>query len=153
MTTTARNNARNVLDKRFATIRPIKQYAVPPKGWIRAIRDAMGMTRAQFADRLNMSAQGVSKLENSEANDTVRLNTLRKAAEALDCSLIYALVPNASLEEKVHTRMRKIALRALGRVSHTMALEDQSVRDDELENRIDRFMRESIRDKDLWNKT
>jgi len=153
MTTKMRKNARRALDKRFADMRPTKQYSVPPKGWIRAIRDALGMTSAQLATRLDMGTQqSISKVELSEANDTIRLNTLRKVAEALDYTLVYALVPNASLEEKVYGQVRKIALRELGRVSHTMALEDQSVSNDELEDRIDTFIQENLRDKDLWTK-
>ena len=153
MTTKIRKNARKALDKRFADMRPIERYSVPPKGWIRAIRDALGMTSAQLAKRLDMSTQGVSKVESSEANDTIRLNTLRKVAEALDCTLVYALVPNTSLEEKVHGQARKIALRELKRVSHTMALEDQGETNRELENRIEDYVRENLRDKDLWDKT
>jgi len=152
MTTKNRKNARRALDKRFAGMRPIERYSVPPKGWIRAIRDALGMTSTQLAARLDMSTQGVSKVESSEANDTIRLNTLHKVAEALDCTLVYALVPNAPLEEKVHGQARKIALRELKRVSHTMALEDQGETNREQESRIEDYIRDNLRDKDLWDK-
>jgi DNA-binding transcriptional regulator YiaG len=43
------------LDKRFAALRPLAKSARPPKGWLRAIRDALGMTTAQFASRLGVS--------------------------------------------------------------------------------------------------
>ncbi|PHS77576.1 MAG: transcriptional regulator [Robiginitomaculum sp.] len=153
MSTKIRKNARRALDQRFSDIRPIEQYSVPTKGWIRAIRDALGMTSAQLATRLDMSRQGVHKVEHSEANDTIRLNTLRKVAEALDCTLVYALVPNASLEEKVHGQARKIALRELSRVSHTMALEAQGETNRDIESRIEEYIRDNLRDKDLWGKT
>ncbi|MCF6276190.1 MAG: mobile mystery protein A [Robiginitomaculum sp.] len=153
MTTKIRKNARRALDKRFADMRPVERYSVPPKGWIRAIRDSLGMTSTQLAMRLDMSMQGVSKVESSEANDTIRLNTLRKVAEALDCTLVYALVPNASLEEKVHGQARKIALRELRRVSHTMALEAQDETNREQESRVEDYIRDNLRDKDLWDKT
>ncbi len=152
MTTKIRKNARRALDKRFADIRPIERYSAPPKGWIRAIRDALGMTSLQLAKRLNMSTQGVSKVESSEANDTIRLNTLRKVAEALDCTLVYALVPKVPLEDKVHEQARKVALRELKRVSHTMALEAQGETHRELEPRIEEYIRDNLRDKDLWDK-
>ena len=78
-------------------------YAVPPKGWIKAIREALGVTGVQFAKRLLVRPQSVDALEKSEANDSIKLEALRRAAEALDCTLVYALVPNTSLGEAVRT--------------------------------------------------
>lgn len=66
---------------------------MPSKGWIRAIREALGMSLRQMASRLGTSAPGARKLEESEANGTISLKSLRRAAEALDCIIIYALVP------------------------------------------------------------
>jgi predicted DNA-binding mobile mystery protein A len=64
-------------------------------------------------------------LEKSEAIGTISLQTLRRAAEALECTLVYALVPKTSLEDAVTKRARKIALHDLKRVAHTMKLEAQ----------------------------
>ncbi len=74
------------------------------------------MTGVQFARRLGIRPQSVAALEQSEVNGSIQLKTLRRAAEALDCTLVYALVPNASLEAAVRERARKIAMRDLGRV-------------------------------------
>jgi hypothetical protein len=71
-------------------------------------------------------------------------------AEALDCVVIYALVPKADLTEMVDQRAHEIALRALGRVSHSMALEDQQV-DRDLEARIQRYTANAITDRNLWD--
>jgi predicted DNA-binding mobile mystery protein A len=150
MTPDIRNRARQRLDMKFETIRPIDRIAMPPKGWIRAIRDALGMSLRQLADRLGSTAPGARKLEESEANGTISLKSLRRAAEALDCVVIYALVPKTSLTEMVDQRAREIALRALGRVSHSMALEDQEVNRD-LEARIQRYIASAITDRNLWD--
>lgn len=144
-----RNRARERLDSKLASIKPIERFAMPPKGWIRAIRDAIGMTGAQLGRRLGMTAQGVVSLERSEASGTIQLNTLRRAAEAMDCVLVYALVPKISLTEMVDRRARELALRALRRVSHSMALEDQQV-DRDLEKRIQTYIDTALRDRDLW---
>ncbi len=144
-----RNRARDRLDSKLESIKPIDRFSAPPKGWIRAIRDAIGMTSAQLGRRLGVTAQGVVSLERSEANGTIQLNTLRRAAEAMDCVLIYALVPKTSLADMVESRAREIALRALGRVSHSMALEDQQV-DRDLEKRIRTYIETALRDRDLW---
>lgn len=144
-----RNRARERLDSKLASIKPIDRFAMPPKGWVRAIRDAIGMTGRQLGRRLGMTAQAVVSLERSEASGKIQLNTLRRAAEAMDCVLVYALVPNTSLTEMVDRRARELALRALRRVSHSMALEDQQV-DRDLEKRIQTYIDTALRDRDLW---
>ena len=77
---------------------------------------------------------------------------MRKAAAALDCRLVYALVPNTSLEQMVSDRSRGIAARDLARITQTMALEDQAVSAKGFEEEIEAYVRDHIRDKDLWAK-
>src|SRR5271156_7078401 len=97
------------LDKRFATLRPLVKSPRPPKGWLRAVRDALGMTTAQFARRLGVSQPRIVELEQSEASGGVTLNTLQRAAEALGCRLVYALVPEQPLAETVRERAELVA--------------------------------------------
>lgn len=144
-----RIRARDRLDAKLAMIKPIDNFTAPPRGWIRAIRDAIGMTGAQLGRRLGMTAQGIVSLERSEANGKIQLNTLRRAGEAMDCVLVYALVPKTSLTEMVDRRARELALRTLRRVSHSMALEDQQV-DRDLEKRVQTYIETALRDRDLW---
>ncbi len=146
-----KTRARARLDARLATLKPENRYAVPPKGWVRAIRDALGMTGGQLGARLGVRPQSIQDLEASEAAGTIQLKSLRRAAEALDCTLVYALVPNTSLEDMVETRARAIARRDLGRVSHSMALENQGFSDVDLDERIKRYIDETLRERDLWN--
>ena len=149
MKATIRNRARDRLDKKFESLRPLDRFAMPPKGWIRAIRDAIGMTGAQLGRRVGNSPQGIVGLERSEAAGTIQLNTLRRAAEAMECVLVYAIVPKTSLADMVNRRAREIAQRALQRVSHSMALEDQQV-DRDMELRIQTYIETALRDRDLW---
>jgi predicted DNA-binding mobile mystery protein A len=115
------------LDKRFSALRPLVHSPRPPKGWLRAIRDALGMTTAQFARRLGVSQPRIIELEQSEESGGVTLNTLQRAAEALGCRFVYALVPEQPLEDTVRARAKLIAARQLDTVEHTMRLEDQAV--------------------------
>jgi predicted DNA-binding mobile mystery protein A len=117
------------LDKRFSGLRPLAKGARPPKGWLRAIRDALGMTTAQFARRLGVSQPRIIELEQSEVSGGVTLNTLQRAAEALGCRLVYVLIPEKPLTETVSERAELIAERQLKAVEQTMRLEDQSVKD------------------------
>ena len=150
MNDTIRQRARQRLDERLVALKPENRLTPPPKGWIRAIRDALGMTGPQFAARLSIKPQSVADIEKSEATGSIQLETLRRAAEALDCTLVYALVPKTSLEGAVQSRARRIAMKDLARVAHTMKLEDQGVDDAALEQRIAAYVRDVIKDRDLW---
>lgn len=145
-----RHKARQRLDERLLPLKPQDRFDVPPKGWIRAVRDALGMTGVQLAKRLKISPQSVVALEKSEKNGAIKVETLRRAAEALGCTLVYALVPNTSLERAVSDRARKLAMRDLGRVAHTMKLEAQGTGDADLEARIEAYIRDNVSDRDLW---
>ncbi|WP_416832773.1 MAG: mobile mystery protein A [Erythrobacter sp.] len=119
--------ARKHLETRLAPLRNRPELARPPRGWIRAIRDAYGMTTRQLAKRLGKSQSVIVEMEKGEARDSLTLGSLRQAAEALDCTLVYALVPNAPIEELRRMRARQIAAQRIERPSHSMALENQSL--------------------------
>jgi predicted DNA-binding mobile mystery protein A len=121
------NDTLRHLDKRFAALRPLAGSPRPTKGWLRAVRDALGMTTAQYARRLGVSQPRIIELEQSEAGGGVTLNTLQRAAEALGCRLVYALVPERPLGDTLHERAESVAARQLAAVEHSMRLEDQAV--------------------------
>ena len=105
----------------------------PPRGWVKAIREALGMTTAQLAARIGVSQPRITQLEKAETNGAVTLNTLRQAAEGLDCTLMYVLVPNASLDEIVRHQAEKVAALQLARTNQTMRLENQALHRSDLE--------------------
>lgn len=144
--------ARLRLDERLMRLKPVEQLRVPPQGWIRAIREALGMSGVQFAKRLGVSPQSAHTLERSEANGSIKLETLRKAAEALDCTLVYALVPNTNLVETVDRRARALAKAELNRVSHSMNLEAQGVAGTDSEQQIEDYIRTHLNQRDLWQR-
>lgn len=145
--------ARKHLDRQLASDRDRLMLARPPRGWIRAIRDALGMSTAQLAARLGVSQPRVVDIERRETQDAITLSTLRKAAEALDCTLVYALVPNRSLDETVRERAGKLADARLGRVHHTMRLEDQALGPDDLASERERLVEDLLRGdpRRLWD--
>lgn len=143
--------ARRSLDRVLAPFRKLPRRA-PPRGWIRALRDALGMTAEQLGDRMGITQPSVQRLELSEAEGTIQLSSLRRAAEALDCEVFYALVPRRSLRETYDAAARAVARRELGRVGHSMALEDQAVGDDEDEERLRRFIAEELDPRELWGR-
>lgn len=145
-----RKVARQHLDTRLGALKPLNQYAVPIKGWVRAIRDALGMTAVQLAGRMGIRPPSVADMEKSEVHGTIQLKTLRKAAESLDCVLVYALVPRSTLEENVNARARELALDEMSRIGHTMDLEAQGLPQAEREAQVEAYIREHLRERDLW---
>lgn len=122
----SRDTSVRSLEARLQPLRPAEQWAPPPRGWIRAIRDALGITTAQLARRLRVSQPRIVALEKAEAQGVASLDTLAKAARALDCTLVYVLVPNRPLEEVVRARAESVAAAHLRAARHSMLLEDQS---------------------------
>ena len=121
--------ARRHLDARVNKQTSVERLTRPPRGWIKALREALGMSTAQLARRMKISQPGVVMLEQSEALGTIKLETLQRAATAINCQLVYALVPNESLETMVRERVHLIARQHLGTVEHSMRLENQQVED------------------------
>lgn len=119
--------ARKHLDQRLAQLRQAEGLARPPRGWLRAIRDALGMTTAQLARRIHVDQSRITRLEQAEVEGSVTLKTLRQAAEGLGCTLVYALVPTRPLEDMLQERAGEIADRQLARTHHTMKLENQAL--------------------------
>src|SRR6202789_2452723 len=137
--------SRYQLDERFRELGPAKRHTPPVRGWIKALREALGMSTAQLAKRLGIRQPSLVALEQSEAKGTIELATLRRVAEALDCTLVYALVPNKPLETTIRDRARAFARRRRGPVEHSMLLEDQKVkaRAKDIEDRLDEIVRET----------
>jgi predicted DNA-binding mobile mystery protein A len=119
--------ARQQLDLRLAAVRGLNLAQLPHRGWIRAIRDALGMTAAQLAKRMGVKQSTVSEYEKGETARTITLETLERAAAALGCRLVYVLVPERSLESLIRERAQLVARNQLQRVANTMRLEDQQI--------------------------
>ena len=105
----------------------------PPAGWLKTIREALGMTATHQAKTLGVTTSTVTRLETSEADDTISLATLRRAAEALGCELQYALVPKQSLADTLEARATSLARQQMAAISHSMALEAQATSSETVE--------------------
>lgn len=128
MRTDFRNLRLRQLDRSLESYRAARLVPRPPYGWIRALRQGLGVSSGELARRMGTSRQLPLQLEKSEADDRITLRSLRAIANALDCDLVYALVPRAnSLQESMESRaLSEAKARVLG-VEHSMALEDQAV--------------------------
>lgn len=140
-------SARQALERDLARHRA-HPTAPPPRGWVRAIRDALGMSTRELGARLGITSSSVSKLEANEASGAITLETLRRAAAALGCRLEYTLVPERPLDGMVMEQARRKARALLDPVSHSMALEDQRV---EMDDQIEELARDLVDRRGLWS--
>src|ERR1700722_11596965 len=114
------------LDRALAPLRSL-QLPRPLKGWIRAIREGLGVSSGELAERMQMNRSLVVQQEKAEAEDRITLKSLRAYANALDCDLVYGFIPRAdTLQELVDARARVAAKANVRGVEHTMALENQA---------------------------
>ena len=118
--------ARKQIERKLSPLRFI-ELSPPSRGWIRALRDALGMTGAQLAARLHVVPSRITALEKAEVAGSASLKTMRDAAEAMGCTFVYALVPAQPLDELRRARAVALADAELARVHHTMQLEDQAL--------------------------
>ena len=140
------------MDAHLKICRVAQLSARPRSGWVRAIRESLGMSGASFARRLGMTPVGVRKLESAEASDAITLASLRKLAQALDCELQYALVPRTSLVQQVKDRAQTVARERLRPIAHSMALEDQAVHGEQNKIQLEQAIKDLIEGsrRDLW---
>ena len=105
----------------------LKQVAMPPTGWIKAIRTAIGMSMQQLGNKLNVSKQGVMDIEKREKDGSITIKSLREIGRAMDMQLVYGFVPNdGSLDALIEKRATELATQIVMRTAHTMKLEDQA---------------------------
>ena len=145
--------ARRQLDRRLNKLRNADEFARPSRGWIRAIREALGMTTAQLGKRMGVSQPRIIALEKAEASKTITLDTLERAAQALGCNLVYVLVPHQPLEDMITERAHQVARQRLAPTRHSMALEAQGVEAKENKDQLERLAR-SLAEKsasNLWD--
>jgi len=109
------------------------------------------MSTIEFAARLGVGQSRVAALEHGEAAGSIKLETLERAAEALDCDLVYALVPRTTLDEAVRAQARHKAVRHLARVGHHMRLEDQAVSDGDAAAELDELGARFVDRRGLWS--
>lgn len=126
------NQARRILDNNVEGVP--KSIPAPRVGWIRAVRESLGMTREQLGQRMRsaqgtkgVSASAVQSLENTEANGTITLDGLARAADAMGCKVVYAIVPMDSFDDIVRQRAADLVSAAEAKTRKTMSLEGENI--------------------------
>ena len=141
------------LDRALQGFQGLRQRPPPQEGWVRAVREALGMSLRQLAKRAKISKTTVRVTELNEAKGTVQLDSLRRLADALECDLVYALIPRSSLQATREERAREISADLVCRVSSSMELEAQGVPEAQRQRQIEELTTEILeqRSRDLWD--
>lgn len=145
--------SRRSLERQLAAYRPVVTQPRPVIGWVRAIRDALGMSGADLARRMGVTQPTIRQLEQSEQAGTIQLGTLRRAAAAMDCTFVYALVPNGNLEDVVRARAREVAEREIAATDQSMRLEGQTPPADLREDLVATLAEQIIDSRRLWSES
>ena len=115
------------LSTKMGNLAKLRNVVSGKQGWISSVRQALGMTARQLAGRLGLSQPRVAKMEINE--DNLKISTMKKIAEGLDCDFVYGFVPKTSLQDTIDRQARKKASDVLSKVNANMALEDQLAQD------------------------
>jgi predicted DNA-binding mobile mystery protein A len=116
------------LDRALKPFYETKLVTRPRKGWVRAIREATGITLQSIAQKLSVRIPAVSAFERNEAEYRITLGSLRDLADALGCQLVYAIVPKqGTIKDLAEDHVKSRVSENVRAVEHSMALEDQAV--------------------------
>jgi predicted DNA-binding mobile mystery protein A len=128
------------------------RITIPKEGWVRVARKALGMSSPQLASRMGVSKSQASQMERMEVENRITLKQLRRAAEVLDCDLVYALVPRKPVDDIIRERARSKAKALVSKADIQMKLEAQELSKEQLLNLVDieteRLVKEMPRN--LW---
>ena len=141
------------LDEAVAPFTPLRHRPPPPTGWAKAIREALGISIRQMSRRAGLSRTSITSAEAGEARGTVQFDTLRGLADALNCDLVYALVPRSSLAQTIEAQARRKATDLVGRIADSMKLEEQGVADEATERQVRDLAATILRERgrDFWD--
>jgi predicted DNA-binding mobile mystery protein A len=136
-------------------VQPLAKVApqIPSRGWIKTVREALGMSARQIGARLALTQQSVAELERAEQAGSISLKNLKRLAEAMQCRLVYAFVPDESFESLVRHQAERVADQVVRRVEASMSLEDQSTESDTQRQRKADLVADLVRTtpRNLWD--
>jgi predicted DNA-binding mobile mystery protein A len=142
------------LNEKMDKLTVLQHLIMPPIGWIKAIRNGIGMSMEQLGKKLSITKQAVMDIEKREKEGAIPIKSMQEIAKVIDMKFVYGFVPNAgSLEQMIETRSLEIATKIVQRTSTSMKLEDQVNSKERIEKAIKERAAEIINKtpKILWD--
>ena len=149
--TVIQNQYRGLVDNAAANLIGLK---LPPEGWLRTVRNALGMSGAEVARKLGVTRARVTAAERDELDGGISLKSMQAMAEAMGCRFVYAIIPpSGDIEDLILAQARKKALAIVGVTSTHMALENQKLPDASIAQEVERLTQEIARENpsDFWS--
>ena len=148
-----KRTVRTQLDKKLVFLRDYYASGIPQSGWIKAIREALGLSSLQLGKKAGLDQSRVSRLESAEKTGNLKIASLQKIAKGLGMQFVYGFVPEGSLEAMVNARAKEIALKRMKRLDDTMRLENQGLSDEEQKKAFDDTVEKILvsQPKDFWD--
>ena len=126
------------LNSKMLAFASLQKVAPPPVGWLKTVRNTLGMSLQQLSNKLSITKQSMQEIEQREKEGSITIKSLREAAKALDMELVYGLVPvDGSLEELIDRKAREMATQIVMRTSNSMKLEEQENSKQRIEKAIE----------------
>lgn len=132
----------------------LRKIEFPTEGWLYTVKKALGMSAAQLARRMGKSRALISNTEKAELGGGVTLKTMERMAKAMGCEFVYAIVPkHGCVEDLITAQAKRKAEAIVQNASHQMALEQQSVSQEDIAFEIERVKAEIIQEmpSDFWD--
>ena len=131
------------LDRKFKPFSGSELVVVPDSGWINTIRTTLNMTLEQLGKKLNITKQGVKRIEKSEAAGTLTINSLKEVGNALEMKFVYGFIPiDGSINSLLDRKSRILAEKIILRTDQNMMLENQEIDKTKLRNAIEDLSKE-----------
>ncbi|WP_158409221.1 mobile mystery protein A [Fimbriimonas ginsengisoli] len=150
----SREFRRQQLDRQLMPFGPLVAAPTPAGGWVRAIREALGMSLQTFSTRMGLTSRSTAlQIEQAEVEGSITVKRLRAAADALGCDVAIVFVPRIPLTQMTEERAREKAEERVKRVGHSMVMESQGVYGSRLDEIVERTTREILSrgDSRLWD--
>ncbi len=144
---------REQVDKRLTSLKDFAYSGIPQQGWIKTIREALGLSAHQLGKKAGFDQSRISRLETAEKDGNLKLSSLQKIAKGLNMKFVYGFLPEDSLEVMVRTQAKRIALKRLKTLNDTMRLEKQELSQEEQKKALDDMIEKILFDqpKDFWD--
>jgi predicted DNA-binding mobile mystery protein A len=103
-------HAQRALDMETRNYQAARRVQRPLRGWLRKVRKTLGFMAADMAKDLEISPSMVFQLERSEWKETITLKRLKEMAWAMECELVYCIVPReGKFEDQLMVYAKRLA--------------------------------------------
>lgn len=142
------------LDRKLEPFKEIEVINIPTVGWVKNIRMALNMSLEQLGEKINITKQGVKKIEEREVSGSITIKVLKTVGKALGMYFVYGFVSiDGSVENFVDKKAKELAKKVVLRTNQNMKLEDQGNTKEQIDSAIEELATEFKRKmlKSLWD--